>query len=99
MTQELLLPVRRRLDIKAMLPAGGGPEFLTVSLVDPDDHDHFDAQGACRLPAPDFPLGNSGFSVEEFLQQWRAGAPALDHFARLSLDGAANRSLAVRAPL
>ena len=66
-----------------MLPAGGGPEFLTVSLVDPGDHDHFDAQGVCTLPAPDLPLGDSGISVEEFLQHWRAGIPGLDGVARL----------------
>ncbi|MCM8662917.1 tetratricopeptide repeat protein, partial [Accumulibacter sp.] len=83
MAQDPKTPVRRRLDIKAMLPAGGGPEFLTVSLVDPGDHDHFDAQGVCTLPAPDLPLGDSGISVEEFLQHWRAGVPGLDGVARL----------------
>jgi len=71
------------LDIKAMLPAGGGPEFLTVSLVDPDDHDHLDAQGVCTLPPPDMPLGDSGLSVEDFLHHWRAGTTGLDSVARL----------------
>jgi len=83
LAQDPKTPVRRRLDIKAMLPAGGGPEFLTVSLVDPGDHDHFDAQGVCTLPAPDLPLGDSGISVEEFLQHWRAGVPGLDGVARI----------------
>jgi len=83
LAQDPQTPVRRRLDVKAMLPAGGGPEFLTVSLVDPGDHDHFDAQGVCSLPAPDLLLGDSGISVEEFLQHWRAGVPGLDGVARI----------------
>lgn len=32
-------PVRRRLDLKAFKPAGGGPEYLTAMLVDESDPD------------------------------------------------------------
>ncbi|HNC17320.1 MAG TPA: tetratricopeptide repeat protein, partial [Accumulibacter sp.] len=66
-----------------MPPAGGGPEYLTVSLVDPDDLDHFDAQGCCALPAPDLSLGDSGMTVDEFLQCWRAGHSVQESVARL----------------
>ena len=82
MAQTSQQPVRRRLDIKAMTPAGEGPEFLTESLVDPDDQDHFDAQGVCTLPAPDMPLGDSGITVDDFLSHWRGGHSCLDGVAR-----------------
>lgn len=81
MPQTSFPPLRRRLDIKASRPAGGGPEYLTVTLIDPDDQDYLYAQGDCTLPALDLPL-SSGITVGEFLRHWRDGTPNIGHAAR-----------------
>ncbi|MER2626682.1 MAG: tetratricopeptide repeat protein, partial [Accumulibacter sp.] len=76
------LPIRRRLDLKAMRPAGGGNEFLLLSLVDDSDGDQIVANADCTLPLPEHTLGLTGLNVEEFLALWRRGERHLEQAAR-----------------
>ena len=75
--------VRYRLDLRAWKRAGGGPEYVSVTLLDADDEDQVDTRGDCELPSPALVLGESGLTVEDFLERWRAGTPGLDATARV----------------
>lgn len=65
-----------------MRPAGGGNEFLLLSLVDDSDGDQIIANADCTLPPPERTLGQTGLTVEEFLALWRQGERHLEQAAR-----------------
>jgi len=65
-----------------MRPAGGGNEFLLLSLVDDSDGDQIIANADCTLPPPEHTLGQTGLTVEEFLALWRQGERHLEQAAR-----------------
>lgn len=78
-------PIRRLLEIEAKSPSSASaPEYLSATLVDHDDHRNVRLGRAdCALPAPDAVLGDTGITVEAFLQDWIAGRSISDGLARL----------------
>lgn len=79
-------PVKRRLDLRTRIASGTGDELLAVRLVDTSHQDMIEADQDCTLPAADAPLGSTGFTVRQFLDEWRSGASGLHdaalHFGR-----------------